>query len=332
MASSRRTHLHLIIGLIISAAAVYLSLRKIDFPALGSALRSANYLYLLPAVIAQVACFILKGTGWCFLLRPAKKDISPLSTTTVLIIGLMVNDLFPAKVGELARAYLIGEKEKLPKSLCFSTILIEHLLDILVLLIFLLILLPWVSLPSWLRTSGIAVGFSALGIIGLLVLAMRREEMFLPWLAKLLNYLPRKIQGRAQSIIQNVLQGLRVVSGRYIIFSFALLAGMWSMVSIAAYCVMAAFGLFLPIQAPVMVTVFTAFGKIIPASPGAVGTFHYLVILVLMSFQIGKEAALGYAIVLHALSFVMEVSLGLALLFASRLSFGRITRQAEEAR
>jgi uncharacterized membrane protein YbhN (UPF0104 family) len=122
------------------------------------------------------------------------------------------------------------------------------------------------------------------------------------------------------------------VSGRYIIFSFALLAGMWSMVSIAAYFVMAAFGLFLPIQAPVMVTVFTAFGKIIPASPGAVGTFHYLVILVLMSFQIGKEAALGYAIVLHALSFVMEISLGIALLFANRLSFGRITRQAEEAR
>jgi len=332
MASSRRTHLHLIIGLIISAAAVYLSLRKIDFSALGSALRSANYLYLLPAVIAQLACFILKGTGWRFLLRPAKKDISALSTTTVLIIGLMVNDLFPAKVGELARAYLIGEKEKLPKSLCFSTILIEHLLDILVLLIFLLILLPWVSLPSWLRTSGIAVGFSSLGIIGLLFLAVRREGIFLHWLAKLLNYLPGKIQGRAESIIQNVLQGLRVVTGRYIIFSFALLAVMWSMVSIAAYCVMAAFGLFLPIQAPVMVTVFTAFGKIIPASPGGVGTFHYLVILVLMSFQIGKEAALGYAIVLHALSFVMEISLGIALLFANRLSFGRITRQAEEAR
>ncbi|MCX5912031.1 MAG: hypothetical protein NTV04_08880, partial [Deltaproteobacteria bacterium] len=62
MALSRRTHLHLFLGLIISAAAVYLSLRKIDFHALGAALRSADYLYVLPAMIAQVACFFLKGT------------------------------------------------------------------------------------------------------------------------------------------------------------------------------------------------------------------------------------------------------------------------------
>lgn len=330
MALSRRTHLHLFLGLVISAAAVYLSLRKIDFHALGAALRSADYLYVLPAMIAQVACFFLKGTGWRYLLLPAKKSISPLSTTAVLIIGLMVNNLFPAKMGELARAYLIGEKEKLPKSLCLSTIMVEHLLDISVLLIFLLILLPLVSLPPWLQTTGILLGFTSLGIIGGLFLVMRREEIFKKFLGKLANYLPARIQGRAQSVIQHVLQGLRVVTGRYIVYSFALLVGMWSMVSLVAYLVMAAFGLFLPAQAAVMVTVFTAFGKIIPSSPGAIGTFHYLVILVLMSFQVSKEAALGYAIVLHALFFLMEVSLGIVLIFAGNLSFARITRQGEE--
>jgi len=82
---------------------------------------------------------------------PAKKDVRLKSTVTVLIIGLMVNNLFPAKMGELARAYLIGEKERLPKTLCFSTIMVEHLLDVLVLLIFLVLLMPMVSLPSWLR-------------------------------------------------------------------------------------------------------------------------------------------------------------------------------------
>jgi len=330
MALFRRTHLHLFIGLVISAAAVYLSLRKIDFQALGAAFRSANYLYLLPVLIAQGACFFLKGTGWRYLLFPAKKNISPFTSTGILIIGLMVNNLLPAKMGELARAYLMGEKEKLPKSLCLSTILVEHLLDILVLSIFLLILLPLVSLPAWLRTTGLVLGFSALGIIGGLFLVMRREEKFQNSLGKLANYLPARVQGKAQSLIQNILQGLRVVTGRYIFYAFALLVGMWSMVFLAAYLVLAAFGLFLPIQAAVMVTVFTAFGKIIPSSPAAIGTFHYLVILVLMSFQVTKEAALGYAIVLHALYFLMEVSLGIILLFAGNLSFTRITRQGEE--
>jgi len=330
MAFPRRTHLHLFLGLVISAAAVYLSLRKIDFQALNAALRSARYLFILPAMILQIGCFFLKGTAWRFLLLPAKKNISPLSTTAVLIIGLMVNNLFPAKMGELARAYGIGEKEKLPKSLCLSTILVEHLLDILVLLVFLLILLPLVSLPAWLQTTGILLGAVSLGIIGGLFFAMRREQKFQSSLNKLVNYLPGRIQARARSVIHNVLQGLRVVTGRYILYSFLLLAGMWSLVSLVAYLVMAAFGLFLPIQAAVMVTVFTAFGKIIPSSPGAIGTFHYLVILVLMSFQVGKEAALGYAIVLHALFFLMEVSLGIVLLLAGNLSLARITRQGEE--
>ena len=49
-----------------------------------------------------------------------------------------------------------------------------------------------------------------------------------------------------------------------------------------------------------------------------------------MSFQVGKEAALGYAIVLHALFFLMEVSLGIVLLLAGNLSLARITRQGGE--
>jgi uncharacterized membrane protein YbhN (UPF0104 family) len=185
-------------------------------------------------------------------------------------------------------------------------------------------------LPPWLQTTGIVLGFTSLGIIGVLFFVMRREEKFQSSLGKLVNYLPAGIQGRAQSMIHNILQGLRVVTGRYIFYSFALLGGMWSMVCLVVYLVMGAFGLFLPVQAAVMVTVFTAFGKIIPSSPGAIGTFHYLVILVLMSFQVSKEAALGYAIVLHALYFLMEVSLGLLLLFVGNLSFTRITRQGVE--
>jgi uncharacterized protein (TIRG00374 family) len=133
-----RRHLNLIIGLVISAAAVYLSLNKVDFPGLWNSFQSANYYFLIPAGIFQFFCFFFKAVGWRFLLLPAKKEVRVSSTISVLVIGLMVNNLFPAKMGELARAYLIGERENLPKSLCLSTIMVEHLLDILVLLIFLI--------------------------------------------------------------------------------------------------------------------------------------------------------------------------------------------------
>jgi uncharacterized protein (TIRG00374 family) len=329
MASSLRTHLHLLIGLIISAAAVYLSLRKIDFNALWVSLRSVDYFYLIPALGAQLACFLFKGAGWRFLLLPAKREIKLMSTTSVLVIGLMANNLFPAKLGELVRGYLMGEKEKLSKSLCLSTVAVEHLLDILILTIFLIILLPFVSLPPWLRNSGLFVGLAAMGIIVILFVMTRREEKFLGWINRLLQFLPGRFQEKIQAILNNIFQGLRVVKGHYIFYAFAAILLMWLTAFFVAYLLMLACGLSLPFQAAVMVIVFGAFGKIIPSSPGAIGTYHYLVLLVVMSFQVSKEAALGYAIILHALMFMLETSLGIALVFAGNLSLGKITRQAE---
>jgi glycosyltransferase 2 family protein len=326
-----RRHLNFIVGLAISAVAVYLSLNKVDFRGFWNSFQSANYYFLIPAVILQFFCFFFKGTGWRFLLMPAKKEIRLSSTVSVLIIGLMVNNLFPAKMGELARAYLIGEREGLPKSLCLSTIMVEHLLDILVLLIFLIVLMPLVSLPPWLKASGMGLGFLALGLIVVLFLVMRREEKFLDWITRRAGRLPARFKEKVVVILKNILQGMRVVTGRYILYAFGALVTMWCTVFLVAYLTMAAFGLFLPIYAPIMVIIFVAFGKVIPSSPGGIGTLHYLIIVVLMSFGVAKETALGCAILMHGFGFLIEVATGLALLFSSGLSLAKIARRAEES-
>jgi uncharacterized protein (TIRG00374 family) len=331
MISFLRRHLNFILGLAISAVAVYLSLDRVDFKELWGSFRSANYYYLVPAGLIQLSVFFLKGAGWRYLLMPAKKEVRLKSTVSVLMIGLMVNNLFPAKMGELARAYLIGEKERLPKTLCFSTIMVEHLLDVLVLMIFLLVLMPLVSLPPWLRTSGTLVGFVALSLILVLFLVVRREEKFLGWVSRLLVRVPLRFRVKIQEVLQNVLQGMRVVTGRYILYAFGCLLAMWSTVFLVAYLQMAAFGLFLPFTAPIMVIIFVAFGKIIPSSPGGIGTLHYLILVVLMSFGVSKEVALGCAILMHGFGFLVEVGVGFVALVFSRLSLTGITRRAEEA-
>ncbi|KPK86885.1 MAG: hypothetical protein AMJ94_17680 [Deltaproteobacteria bacterium SM23_61] len=325
-----RRHLNFIVGLIISAAAVYLSLTKVDFRELWNSFRAANYYFLIPAGILQFFCFFFKGVGWRFLLLPAKKEVRLSSTVSVLVIGLMVNNLFPAKMGELARAYLLGERETLPKSLCLSTIMVEHLVDILVLLIFLILLIPLVSLPPWLKASGMGLGFLALAMIVFLFLVMRREEKFLNWITRVTARLPERFREKIQGILKNMLQGMRVVTGRYILYAFISLVAMWCTVFIMAYLTMLAFGLFLPIYAPVMVIIFVAFGKVIPSSPGGIGTLHYLIIVVLMSFDVSKETALGYAILMHGFVFLIEVVTGLVLLFSGHLSLAKVTRRAEE--
>jgi glycosyltransferase 2 family protein len=326
MAFPLRRHLNLIVGLAISLLAVYLSFRKIDFLALWASLRSISLLLLLPAVAILLSCFVSKGIGWHYLLKPAKREISWVSTTIVLIIGLMVNDLFPAKMGELARAYLIGEREKLPKTLCLSTIMVEHLLDILILSLFLLLLLPFVAIPLWLRSSGLLVGLAALGIIVVLVLIMRQEEKSLKIISRLFLRLPERFQGKVLAALRNIIQGFRVVTGRYIFYALGCLLGMWCAVFVFTYIIMIALGLSLPFYAAIMVVIFAAFAKIIPSSPGAVGTYHYVVIVVLTAFGISKEAALSLAIVLHGCGLLVEVAVGVLLLFRCNISLSKITR------
>ena len=330
MISFLRRHLNFIIGLAISALAVYLSIERVDFKVLWASFQSANYYFLIPAGLIQFLVFFMKAAGWRYLLWPAKPEIRIQSTVSVLIIGLMVNNLFPAKMGELARAYLLGEKEGLPKTLCFSTIMVEHLLDILVLLIYLLVLMPLVSLPPWLRTSGTLVGVSALGLIVGLFFVVRREEKFLGWIGRLLVRIPPRFREKILGLLESLLQGMRVVTGRYILYAFGCLVAMWTTVFVMAYLQMAAFGLFLPFTAPIMVIIFSAFGKIIPSSPGGIGTLHYLILVVLMSFGVSKEVALGCAILMHGFGYLVEVATGLGVLFFSRLSLSGITRRAEE--
>lgn len=329
MPSVFRQYLKVWVGLIISGAAIYLSLQKINYQILWASLKSLDILFVLPAIFIQFTCFFFKGAAWKFLLYPTRREVPLSATISVLTIGLMVNNLFPAKMGELARAYLLGEKEKLPKSLVLSTVGVEHLLDIIVLLIFLLLLMPGVNLPDWLRVTGTTVGLGALILIFLIFLIMRREEVFLNWLFRGSKFLPEKIRAKGQRLITNFLQGLRVVTGRYLFFALAMLIPMWIMSALFAYLIMSSFSLALPFKAAVMVVIFVAFGKIIPSSPSALGTYHYLVILVLTSFQIGKEVALSYAIILHGLASLVEIFTGLAALLAGNISLGKITRRWE---
>lgn len=49
----------------------------------------------------------------------------------------------------------------------------------------------------------------------------------------------------------------------------------------------------------------------VPSSPGYVGVYDYIVVQSLALFDVGREAALSYAVVLHLFGFVPVSLLGL---------------------
>ncbi len=70
-------------------------------------------------------------------------------------IAFMVNNLFPARLGEFVRAYAIGKSDSISKSTAFATIVYERVVDVFMLIVLLWLCMLKVSGPDWLRKSGI---------------------------------------------------------------------------------------------------------------------------------------------------------------------------------
>src|SRR5277367_3319036 len=128
------------IGLFFIAFTFYFLFRNIDFQKLLDALARFKLIWILPGLAAYLLGYVIRGYRWVILLSPIKKcKFSSLFPT--LIIGFMMNNLLPARLGEFYRAHLNGKKERVSRSASLATVILERLFDGLALIVAL-----WASL------------------------------------------------------------------------------------------------------------------------------------------------------------------------------------------
>ncbi|MDP2954634.1 MAG: lysylphosphatidylglycerol synthase transmembrane domain-containing protein, partial [Chloroflexota bacterium] len=136
---------------------LFLALRNIRLPDLLGALTQANALFLIAALGSVVATSLAKAIRWKLLFYPRHHGLHLDRLFSVIFIGQTVNSVLPARLGEIARAYLVGELEKVSKSWTLGTIIVEKALDSMMLLLVMAALVPFVPLPAWIRTSGLTL-------------------------------------------------------------------------------------------------------------------------------------------------------------------------------
>jgi glycosyltransferase 2 family protein len=99
--------LRLILGIVISVLCLYYVVRGIDPRKLWETFRQVNALYLVPALIVLVALLWVRAYRWRLLMYP-DEHIPLARLFSIVNIGYLFNNIIPAKVGELVRAYLVG--------------------------------------------------------------------------------------------------------------------------------------------------------------------------------------------------------------------------------
>jgi len=250
--------------------------------------------------------YITRSRSWQVILLKA----APLKAVFLTEqIGYLLNNLFPFRVGELGRAYLLG-RTGLGFWRVFSTILVERAFDLLLAVGLLLGSLPFVvEIPGAQRLAGLVSAIVLVGLVVLFFLA-RKQAQVLDWFEKLGKRWPRLVAfGREK--IRSFLSGLSALADpRRFIEAFGWMALSWLMAVFVHFLVLKAF---VP-EAQVLWAAFAlgvaALGVAIPSSPGNIGIYEAAFVYALSFFDVPLPQALAFALTSHGMFYLVTGVLG----------------------
>lgn len=317
----------LIVGAAISVVMIGIVLAGVDLDRVRGALADARYEYLIPTFAVLVAANVTRAVRWRALLMsrlPFRHAFS------ILNVSYLFNGALPFRLGEVARIFLITQVDPpIPAFTALSTILVERLLDLLVVIAMLGVVLVFLPVPGFVTSAGVTLGIASLvGVIGLVVIARRPAWAFrLQALAERL--FPFLIQVALHNVVQRLLDGLQSLTTWYGVFT----ALFWSIISwglsvLGGYILMLAF---FPQPTWVAVLFFIGLASLavaVPYAPGAVGPFEAGVVLALgrTGFDQPEGAAVAFAILLHATNLAVFLVLGILGLLQEGVTLGQVTR------
>jgi glycosyltransferase 2 family protein len=289
------------LGLVISAVFVWLTARGLEWREFYSALRNAQYGWLIPAVAVYFAAVWARTWRWHYMLRHMK-PISVARLFPVVVIGYMGNNVYPARAGEFIRSYVLKKKEGVSVSASLATVALERLFDGLVMCAFVFVTLPFVPLPR--LYQGIVIGFSALFFVALIVFLLlaanpdRTDALAARMITRLV---PLRFRPRATTLASKFLIGLHALrSPRELLMMFVTSIAIW-LTETGKYWVLAQAFPELNVNFAVLMlmTAVVNLATTIPSAPGYVGTFDKPGIEILKAFGQPANIAAAYTISLH---------------------------------
>jgi uncharacterized protein (TIRG00374 family) len=335
-----------VLGLIISAVALYVTFSRMDLGNVMTELRAADPFLLALSSVAITGVFWFRAWRWRVILRPVAR-VPFRSRFAAVTIGFMGNNLLPARIGEFMRAYALSRSEPVPIVASFASLIIERIFDgiMVIALLFLAMSLPdfppfsgtqQISLPGVATTitiAGLARSFgvvilAALLLIGLLVVFPRPAVAAME---RLVRVLPTRVRRPIVDALEAFLSGAGVLRDPSLLFGTTVWSvALWVFNSVGAWIAFRAFGFDLPFTAALFLQSAIALAVSVPSAPGFVGVYHGMVTFVLATlWGVPREQAGAFAIGFHLAGFIPVTLIGLYYAWRMGLSIGEV-RESEE--
>ncbi|HLC04015.1 MAG TPA: lysylphosphatidylglycerol synthase transmembrane domain-containing protein [Anaerolineales bacterium] len=328
-------------GVIISGVFLWFALRSLRMGDVWQALQNARYVWLLPGIAVYFLAVWARAWRWHYLLRGLKR-IPTVRMFPIVTIGYMGNNIYPARAGEVLRAYILRREEGVPISASLATILVERAFDGVVMLAFVFLNLP--ELTSLGGDSGFAGSIQTLALWGaglfmaavvvfvLLAIYPSVSINAIAWVTD--RVIPERFRLPVRGLTSRFLSGLGSLRSPVDISMVLLTSSViWLLETGKYWFVMHAFPFQVSFFALMLMNGIVNLATTLPSAPGYIGTFDAPGIAVLQAYGVPGAVAAGYTLVLHAALWLPITLLGAYFMFRSRWQWDEVQAEmVEESR
>ena len=314
-------------GTIVSAVFLALAFRGLQLDMFWNSLAEVSLAWLLVAVLVYFAAAVVIALRWHILLRALK--FVPLPALVKLVfIGYMGNNVYPLRAGDALRVILLGRRHDVPLLRSTTIVALERLIDGCVMLTFVLFSLTQIEVESSAIDTIVGVSAPLFAAAMLIALALAaRPNLLRAAVGKAIAILPHRVRAPVAGLTDEVLAGLEGLRSPVhllgaVISSFAT----WGIEALTYLLVMHAFGLELNYAVALLLVGAVNLAGLIPASPGQVGVYEFVVISILTALGIAAPLATACAVVVHMAIWLPITLAGFALLVNQGLGWADIGR------
>jgi hypothetical protein len=318
-----------VLGVVISALALALLFQFIDTQLLLKTLGGANLPRLLIAVgVIYPLAMVARGWRWWWLLH---QTIHWRTSWHILNVGYLANMIFPARLGEVVRLFLVRNQPQGSGGQALSAIAVERLLDLLLALLMValgLFLLGDASrLPGEALTSlGILLVIAVFGF-AILILAPPAHPFAVQVVHRLSGrFLPRW-QNRLTALVQRTLDSLRILASPLYLLTGAGWTGLtWVLYCTTYHLILWAFVDTPPLGASLLATGLIALSIGVPSVPSYAGPYHVGAALALSMYGYNETTGASFALTAHGLLTILTIGAGVVSMQALHINLGNLRR------
>lgn len=281
--------------------------------------RNADYLYLPLIFLWGSSSYWVRALRWRILLTAEKKI--PLSNVFwANMAGYLGNNILPARAGEFIRAAYLGSRNKISSSFVFATGLVERLVDVIA-----LIILGSTSLYMTKLLFGpmqVALQtMSAISIFGLLVMILLPR--FGSQIRNVVAALPSlnvSTRSKLTGFLDQFLRGLEALHQIQRIIGFILLTALiWTMDALGTVFLSRILNIPISLDQAFVLLAGLGLSSAIPSTPGYVGIYQFVAVVILEPFGIPRSDALAFILFFQIVNLLALLAWGVVALLKNPL-------------